>query len=97
MIAAAVEEMREAGRKARGEVAASRADIAKAMRAPGFDEVLFGEMFARHDSAMEGLRKSAVGALAKVHDALDEKQRQRLADIVENGPGFRSWGGGYEV
>jgi len=29
-----------------------------------------------------------VGALAKVHDALDEKQRERLADLIESGPGF---------
>jgi hypothetical protein len=101
VIVAAIDEMREAGRKARGEVAASRADIAKAMRSPGFDEVLFGEMFARHDAALEQLRKASVGAMAKVHDALDEKQRARLADLIERGPGFfrgGPWGApGYEI
>lgn len=88
VIVAAIEEMRAAGREARGELKTSRADIAKAMRSPGFDEVVFGEMFARHDTALEALRKSGVGAMAKIHDALDEKQRERLADLIENGPGF---------
>jgi hypothetical protein len=88
VIAAAYDEMREATRAARGEVRASRADIAKAMRSPAVDEVLFGEMFARHDTALETLRRAAVGAVAKVHDALDEKQRARFADLIEAGPGF---------
>jgi hypothetical protein len=58
------------------------------MRSPAVDEVLFGEMFARHDAALEALRKAGVGAIAKVHDALDERQRARLADMIEAGPGF---------
>lgn len=87
-IVAAIEEMRVAGREARGEIKTSRADIAKAMRSPGFDEVLFGEMFARHDTALEALRKAGVGGLAKIHDALDDKQRERLAELIERGPGF---------
>jgi Spy/CpxP family protein refolding chaperone len=88
VIVAAIDEVREAGQKARGEGRATRADVAKAMRSPGFDEVLFGEMFARHDSTMEEMRKAAMGAMAKIHDALDEKQRAKLADLIESGPGF---------
>jgi hypothetical protein len=88
VILAAVDEMREAGRTIRSEMRASRADFAKAARSEHFDEVLLGEMFAKHDSAIEALRKSAVGAMAKVHEALDEKQRARLADLIENGPSF---------
>src|SRR5262249_11735067 len=89
VIVAAVEEMREAAAKARGEVRATRGDVAKAMRSPAVDGVLFGEMFARHDSTLEALRKAAIGSLAKVHDALDERQRARFADMIESGP----WGG----
>jgi hypothetical protein len=34
----------------------------------------------------------AGGAFAKVHDVLDEKQRERLAELIEQGPGvFRGW------
>ncbi len=95
VIVAAYEEMREATRSARGEVRTSREDLAKAMRSPAVDEVLFGEMFARHDAALETLRKAGIGALAKVHDALDEKQRARFADLIESGPAFfrgAAWG-----
>jgi hypothetical protein len=88
VILSAVDELREAGRKLRGEAGQTRADVAKAMRSPGFDEVLFGEMFARHDTSVEELRKAAVGAMAKIHDALDEKQRARLADLIESGPSY---------
>jgi hypothetical protein len=94
VIVAAYEEMRDAARTARGEIRTSRTDVAKAMRSESIDEVLFGEMFARHDTALETLRKAALGAVAKVHDALDEKQRARLADLIESGPSAfrgRSW------
>src|SRR6476659_6155874 len=42
-IKAALEELYEAARSARGEVSAARADVAKVMRSPAVDEVLFGE------------------------------------------------------
>ncbi len=88
VIAAAIDEVREAGRKAREEVRGARSDLAKAMRSPAFDEVLFGEMFAKQDTALDAARKSVMGALGKVHDVLDEKQRERLADLIDRGPSF---------
>jgi hypothetical protein len=97
VIAAAVEEMRQAMREQRGEVQKTRGDIARAMRGANFDEVVLGELFARHDTAIEAMRKSAVGALGKVHEALDERQRARLADLVEQYPGFFGGGRGVEI
>jgi hypothetical protein len=86
VIKSAVDEVREAGRAAKDELKKSRGEVAKAVRGPAIDEVFFGELFARHDSAIESVRKAAVGAIAKVHDALDEKQRERLAELIEEGP-----------
>lgn len=88
VIVAAFREVRNEAAKNREEVRRSREDIAKAMRSPGFDEVLLGELFARHDTAIEGMRRAFTGALAKVHVVLDEKQRNDLAELIENGPGF---------
>jgi uncharacterized membrane protein len=88
VIAAAFREVRDEAAKNREEIRRSRGDIAKAMRSPGFDEVLLGELFARHDTAIEAMRRAVTGALAKVHVVLDEKQRSHLADLIENGPGF---------
>ena len=95
VIAASYEELRESAMKAREEVRSTRRDVARAVRGPQLDATLLGEVFARHDGALEALRKSAVGAVAKVHDALDERQRERLADLIESGLGFgHRWSGG---
>lgn len=88
VIAAAFREVRDEAAKNRQEMRRGREDIAKAMRSPGFDEVLLGELFARQDTVIEAMRRAVTGALAKVHVVLDEKQRGTLADLIENGPGF---------
>lgn len=79
-------DLEDTAHKLHGEGRKTREDIAEAMRAPGFDEVRMGELFARHDEELETLRRSLVGTLAKTHDALDEKQRRRLADLIAAGP-----------
>jgi hypothetical protein len=89
----ALAELREAAGKLRGEAGKTRADVAAAFRKPQFDEVAMGELYARHDRALEELRKAFVGAGAKIHDALDEEQRARLAKLIESGSGWwrRPW------
>lgn len=82
------EEVRDAMRRGRGELRDTRKDVAKAIRAGSFDAVLLGETFSRHDSAMDEVRKAIVGALARIHESLDEQQRERLAQLIEDGP----WG-----
>jgi FKBP-type peptidyl-prolyl cis-trans isomerase FkpA len=86
-------ELRDTAAKLRGEGKSTRADVASAFRRSSFDAETFGELFARHDRSLEELRKAFVGAGARIHDALDEKQRNRLADLIESGPG-RWWRGG---
>ena len=93
-VRAAFEEFRaEAKRAGGGEVKELRRDIASALRKPAFDEVLLGELFARHDRAIEDVRKAFVGFMAKTHDALDEEQRARLAEMIDKGPRF--WRSGF--
>jgi hypothetical protein len=93
-VRAAFEEFRaEAKRAGGGELKELRRDISSALRRPAFDEVLLGELFARHDRALEDVRRAFVGFMAKTHDALDEEQRARLADLIEKGPRF--WRGGF--
>jgi hypothetical protein len=76
----------------RGEAKKTRADLAAALRRATFDEVLLGELYARHDDHIERARKAFVGLVAKVHEALDERQRDRLASLVEKGGRFVPWG-----
>lgn len=93
-VRAAFAELRtEAKRAGGGQLKELRHDISSALRKPAFDEVLLGELFARHDRAIEDVRKAFVGFMAKTHDALDEEQRARLADLIDKGPGF--WRSGF--
>ena len=79
----------------RGELDDTRKDIAKAVRTGTVDEVALGELFARHDEKLREARKAFIGALAKVNEALDEDQRKRLADMLDSGGHFESFGGPY--
>jgi hypothetical protein len=94
VIRSAADEFHEAASKLRGEGKRTRADIASAFRKGSFDEVLLGELYARHDRSLEDVRKAFVGLGARIHDVLDESQRERLATIIEEGPRAwrRSWG-----
>jgi Spy/CpxP family protein refolding chaperone len=86
----AVEEMRRSASDLRDEARATREDVAKAVKSPSLDETVLGELFARHDTHLEKMRKDAVGALGKVHAVLDDRQREILAQLIARGP----FGGG---
>jgi len=85
VITAAAEEIFAAAEPLRDEARATRRDIAAALRSAAIDEVALGELFARHDEVLREARKRSVGALARVHDALDDRQRASLADVLERG------------
>ncbi len=90
----AVDEVREAMRSARHELGQSRTDVAAAFGREHFDAETMGAVFSKHDDAIATVRKAFVGALAKVHEALDERQRRVFAEIIETRlPGMR-WGFG---
>ena len=90
VIREAIDELRSSAYDLRGEARATREDIAKAVKSPSLDETVLGELFARHDTHLEKLRKDAVGALGKVHAVLDDRQRDIFAQLISRGP----FGGG---
>jgi uncharacterized membrane protein len=92
VIAEAFEEVRQAIRNGRGEWRASREDISRAVGGDVFDESVLGGAFARQDETLTNVRKAVTGALIKVHEALDERQRRRLAEIIGRGPGGFGFG-----
>jgi Spy/CpxP family protein refolding chaperone len=90
----AVDEVRDAMKSARHELGQSRADVAAAFGREHFDAETMGAVFSRHDDAIATVRKAFVGAMSKVHEALDERQRRIFAEIIETRlPGMR-WGFG---
>lgn len=94
VILSAVDEVRDAMRGARGEVGKTRTDVAQAFGGDHFDAEVMGAVFSRHDDALANVRKAFVGALSKVHEALDERQRKIFAEIVESRFGGGRWGFG---
>lgn len=86
IIRSEVEALFDTGAGLKRELRLSRDDVAKAVRSESFDEEVMGESFARQDDRIREMRAAFVGALAKIHDALDERQRKRLADLLDATP-----------
>lgn len=92
-ITRAFDEFAEEVKDLRGEGRRTRDDIAKALRHHVFDEVLLGELYARHDDVLLKGRKAFVGLMARVHAVLEDEQRERLAAFIDKGPRFWREGG----
>ena len=98
VIKSALDDLREAAKRVRGDVKAARPEVANAIRQEQFDETLFGEISHKIDEAAQAMRRATIDAIAKVHAVLDERQKKLLAELVESGPGFGrggGWGGPY--
>lgn len=85
VIVAAVEELVDRARDSGRELRDTRRDIAQAVRGERVDEARLNEVFGRHDAALAKLRAGSVEALRKVHEALDERQRKILGDLIDSG------------
>jgi hypothetical protein len=94
VIVKTVEEVTEAFAKVRDEVGPSRSALGTALRGEHFDGDALRELFARHDVALDNLRRTVQGGLSQVHEALDPRQRRELADLIEHGIGY-GWRGGH--
>ncbi len=90
----AVDELVGAAREMKGEAKTSAGDIARVIREQEFDVEALGTAFSRQDDKLRELQKAFAGALARIHDALDDEQRKRLAGLLESvsGGGFGGWG-----
>jgi hypothetical protein len=92
VIVGAVEQFVDQARDSGRELRATRKDIAEAVRGERIDETRLTEVFGRHDAALDKLRAAGIDALRKVHEALDERQRKVLGDLVDSGHwGYRGF------
>ena len=90
-IMAALDELRENRKVVRGEMEQTRGDLARAVASGLVDDATMEETFARHDRLLAQLRVSFVEAMKKVTEALDERQRKQVAEVLEGG----GWRGGF--
>lgn len=94
VIAESFDAVRAAASKFRGEADRLRRDVAQAIRGQTLDHEPLKAAFGRHDTLVEELQREVLVSLGKVHEALDERQRRELAELIESGGyGFGACGG----
>jgi len=84
-ILSALGELKDTARELRGTVRETRGDVARTVRGPNLDESALGTAEKRLDDAAQRLRHAAAETLGKIHGVLDDRQRQVLGDMIENG------------
>src|SRR5690606_10052276 len=89
----AMDEVRRAAEDFRDGIFDAKGEVAQAFRSESFDAEIMADILSRSDDKLDELRKAFVGALAKVHEALDAEQRERLASWM--GRARRHWQGPY--
>jgi uncharacterized membrane protein len=94
-IKAAFDELRTKARAVKDDARGMRGDLASALRGESLDADTLGTVASRATGAVDALRDAAIGAVLKVHEVLDERQRGIAADLLESGPRFgRGWRSG---
>jgi uncharacterized membrane protein len=88
VIRGALEELGEESRSLRRELCSTRTEIATALRSSELDTELMASVFAKHDQLLMQFRRAVMHAITQAHGTLDDRQRARLADMIEAGP----WG-----
>jgi Spy/CpxP family protein refolding chaperone len=82
--------------QAREELFRARGEYAKAMRGEHFDSEAVNAAFEKQQASVDEVKKTLKEKLQAIHEALDPKQRQVLADLIEFGPSRMhrgGWGG----
>ncbi len=85
----AIDELRSAGRDAKGEMREAAKDTATALRGEVFSEEAVGGATAAFEHTLDKMRKASIAAFAKIHGTLDTRQRGELADLIERGASWR--------
>jgi hypothetical protein len=62
-----------------------RSDVARSIRGESFDAAALEEAFARAEARIGNVRETLRGQAARVHEALDPRQRAELADLLASG------------
>jgi hypothetical protein len=80
-----IDALRGTARELRGELKSTRADIAAILREPAFDKAKLETLYRKQDELLGKLRGAAASSFEKVHAALDDRQKNDLADMIERG------------
>ncbi len=67
---------------------ALRGELAELLAAEVIDEATVSAVLKRRADRLEGLREKAAASIARIHGALDGRQRALVAELVRRGPPF---------
>ena len=95
VIGEAVDNIRSAFSKLGDEKEKTRRDVATAFKGAQFDHEPMKQAFTRQDAAMEEIQRTILVELSKVHEALNERQRKEVAELLEHGFGWGRHGYGH--
>ena len=87
-----IDRLKDRLRATRASIKDARPDLAAAIRGPSLDDAALGAVLGRVDSATTEARGAITDALRNIHNLLDDRQRQQVADLVDNS-GWRPGGG----
>jgi Spy/CpxP family protein refolding chaperone len=90
----AVDEVRGVASKLHEDTDQIRKDVAEALRGAHLDQEKIRDVFSRFDGKAEDVKKVVMSNLAKIHEALDERQRAELASLLESFGRYRRWSSG---
>jgi len=85
VIAEAADALRATMRGWHDDAERMRSDVARSIRGESFDGAALEEAFARAEARLATVRETLRGQAARVHEALDPRQRAELADLVASG------------
>jgi Spy/CpxP family protein refolding chaperone len=85
-IRAAVEELADRARDTKEAMRSTRESLARAVAGDTFDEAAFEAVSARADASAAQVKDAFGAAMKRIHGTLDSKQRERLAELVADGP-----------
>lgn len=84
-ILSALDQLKDAARELRGTGRDTRADVARAVSGPAFDDGALENASSRVDEAGRRMRTALQSALARIHGVLDDRQRKVLGDMIGSG------------
>ena len=79
----AADDVEEAVRDFKGLGRKHKRDLADILRGDEFDHEAVGEAWSEQDAALEKIRLRLVTSMQKVHEVLEPRQREQLADMLE--------------
>jgi Spy/CpxP family protein refolding chaperone len=84
-IVAEVDKLHERLHTAKRNLKDTRGDLAAAVRGPVLDDAALGAVLGRVDTATGDVRSATLEAIRNIHAVLDDRQREQLADLIDQG------------